>query len=736
MYPSKNTLAVMTLVIASLYFLITQCAAPPPPSDDPMVKPELAAVMEYLKQEDYTNNPNWHLFPGTDVSPGSDTLKRLGLPVHGRWVRTYVNNVANQYLLEAIDGKHAQPLDFPIGSFIVKQNYRSDFDTIKSISSDRSTLGVITLLYKPDPKFDYCVTNHLTPYNGVDCYGGDWFYGFFFQDDLVKGQVSPSSSMIQANVNSFCVNCHAPGFNTDYVRTLDDILNPSVQASKTPYCDRFDPPAAFNAQLIAAKEPSDMEAFKAQLDAYVNDNSLSPVVPGDVPADPSVVLKFFGKELTQLMFDSYAWKSFIALNWPNKGLNPNTQKPQRGEGDPQLPFSANEERATVWETYKPTFEVFQPGDVNWDPAKQPWNQVPPLPAGANCGSDNNFVVSMSSKTRDVVNETGQAFAGTFGYLVDQDSNRVRYEVLFNRTEFEYLIDDGRAASVNLTPAGPKNEVNKVNFPDNRDDTKYGQGAIEVKSAWKELCLTADCNHRDAEDLAAAKKKFLVRKTLIYNADSTRCREANMGLVGLHIARKTYYAPQWVWITFEHQENVPDAGAENPTGTFYNPDLQALEDCYELPFLANKPGIASCPNVDLNRFVDNLAKQPNQLTRMAPIPTEAQQLNTAFQKALKAVDSPYANYVLVNAQWPLNGRGENGQVNTIRCKDNAMGSDCYTAEPRFLRNSVIESYMSNYCNFDNEVVQFSNRSCMTCHASAGANLSYVWLDAVSQRVKLQ
>lgn len=731
----KTSIILMAFAIISLFCTLTQCH-PEPPVNDADVNPDLASVIKFLKDQDYANNPSWFLFPGTDVSPGSDTLKRLGLPVHGRWVRTYVNSIAHEYLKLAVDSSIAQPLEFPPGSFIVKQNYRSNFDTIKSISSDRSTLAVITLLYKPDPKFDYCVTAQLEPYNGSDCYGGDWFYGFFFQEDLEKGKISKASQAIQDNTNSFCVNCHAPGFNTDYVRTLDNIRNPFAQASDTPYCDRFDPASPMTTDYPGVQAPADLQQFKNDIEAYIQNATLSPDLPVDVPADPTAVFQFLGPEITQSMFDSYAWKTFIGLNWPNKGLDPNTQKPQRGEPNKSLPFSANSNHPTVWETYKPTFEVFQPGNIGWDPVDQPWNQIPPAPIGTDCQNEaTDFVITMRSKTRDVVNETGQAFAGTFGFLIDQDSHMVRYEVLFNRTEFEYLISGGRAASVNLTPGGPKGEVNKVNFPDTRDDTKYSQGSMEIKSAWKELCLTADCNHRDAENLAAAQEKFLVRNAVIYNESTKACRQANMALVGLHVVRKTYFAPQWIWMTFEHKDNVPDAGQENPTGTFYNPELKELDNCFQLPFLANKPGIAGCPNVDLNRFAPGLAKQPNQLTRLVPINEEAQKLNAAFHKELNKIGSAFANYVLVDTQWPLNGRQQDGTVSKLNCKDNGTGQDCFTTIPRFLRNSVIESYMSNYCEVQGQVKQVSNRSCLSCHGTAGADLSYVWLDAVSQRVKV-
>ena len=92
---------------------------------DADVKPEISEVMQFLKEQDYANNPTWHLFPGTDVS--GDTLKRLGLPVHGRWIRTYVNATAHQFLKQAVNPDITQPLDFPPGSFIVKQNYLSIF---------------------------------------------------------------------------------------------------------------------------------------------------------------------------------------------------------------------------------------------------------------------------------------------------------------------------------------------------------------------------------------------------------------------------------------------------------------------------------------------------------------------------------------------------------------------------------------------------------------------------------
>ncbi|MAL60391.1 MAG: hypothetical protein CMC14_10110 [Flavobacteriaceae bacterium] len=694
------------------------------------------SLLGFLKEDTYTN---WKLFPDSLMLNSPNQMKRLGLPVHGRYVKTYVNDIAYDFIVKTKKGEVDQPLEFPNGSFIIKQNYRSNIDTTGTVpikaDSTTTTLGVITLLYKPNKK--YCATEHQGTYNGEDCLGGDWFYGFYFQDDIAGDFKEPFISVqdsVRAHIGSFCVNCHAPGYNTDYVRTLDNLVNPYSEESFTAYCDRFEETNLINTVPYNAPAPKNQKAFKESLEQYINDATLSYQIPGDVPADPTQVFQYLGPKTTQLMFDAYAWKTFVALNWPN-------EIGERGKADTQLPFTTNETKATVWETFKPTFEVFQPEIADWNPINQAWNSPMPVPAGVKCAREpHDFVVTMTSKTRDIANETGQAFAGSFGNLIDQEGKQVRYEVLFNRTEFEYLISNDRAATKNLTPSGPKGEANKVNFPDTKDDTQYKEGAMEIKSAWKELCVGPDCKSPDTQTMEAARKKFLVRTAIIYNEETGSCRPAPMALVGLHIARKTYYAPQWIWMTFEHQDNVPLATDKEGTGTFYNPQLEEPDYCYQLPFLYPDPTVAGCPNVDINRFIKELKDHPNQLTRLVPIPEEAQQINTQFQKVLAKQQSPFANYILVNAQWPLNGRQQNtdgeGAVSKLNCKDNDMGTDCFTMKPRFLRNSVIESYMATYCDSEGAPQQFSNRSCMSCHGTAGANLSYIWLDAVSQKVKLQ
>ena len=37
------------------------------PITDADIKPEIAAVMKFLKKQDYANNPDWYLFPGQTI---------------------------------------------------------------------------------------------------------------------------------------------------------------------------------------------------------------------------------------------------------------------------------------------------------------------------------------------------------------------------------------------------------------------------------------------------------------------------------------------------------------------------------------------------------------------------------------------------------------------------------------------------------------------------------------------
>ncbi len=676
----------------------------------------------------------WELMP-TFTGYQDFRLKPLDLPTHGRFVTVYVNDIAkiylDAYLVRVEDGGGTVPeAELPVGSILVKANHEHD-DDLEPLPLP----AVLTVAYKPSA--DFCGSDERV---GGACVGGAWLWAFYGLDQTVEVDGKPVvlsraeafDRNVEDQTTSFCVNCHDPGVRTDFLRGLQGIARKKA------------------AEVSPTRDPA--KAPTPGPDHQLCDNILlGSSLPDDVPVDPASIADPGER---QRMFDCFSWQSFVALNWP-------ASQTERGEPSPTAKSMTDAPGADrVWETYSATWEVFQPEKASWDPTALDWNAERQTPVACQGRADTPLpvvaMVSKSGSSSDVANETGQAFAGSFGTLTDRNGELVRYQVLFDRTEFEHLLPT--AITAGLTPAGP-NQGEGVRMPD---------GVTEVKASWKVLCQDAGCTPLDPPD---AHNTYYTRDVLAYDAhgggpDTPTCAPAKLGLVGLHIARKTFWAPQWVWSTFEHRLNVPATGTEGPQSegfSFYDPTCAVapkvgspFQTCAAQPFLA--PAVLAdpcCTNAELNRFptegfgvpprtADNPV-QPNQLTRLAPVgPTE---LNAAYGEALKG--SVWQNYFLVDTQWPMNGRAPEVDglrpVNTQLCRDQwglqhdptitpTPDRGCYTMVPNVLRNTSMESYMATYIVGETGPRQVSNRSCMGCH-SAGTDFSFIWLDGVEQVVPI-
>ncbi|MFT5684938.1 MAG: hypothetical protein ACI8RZ_005883, partial [Myxococcota bacterium] len=602
---------------------------------------------------------DWSVMPIPDIA-GIQPFenKRLDLPTHGRFVTTLVNETAHEYLKGYLDqierGSGEVPLaNLPAGSVILKLNYPGVVKNGRLVQAPEP--AVLTVAYKPSD--DYCESQtDRHRYNGTDCLGGDWMWAFYgLEGTSPEGSPLHRANLdtpVTQNTESFCINCHDPGARTDYLRGLQEVARIAAD--------------------LNASEAGSAPSVITDLDPFCADLPIGSDMPLDVSKDPNSILT---TEERQKMFDCFSWRSFIALNWEADA--------ERGKPNTGVPFAtvtANTDR--VWETYKATWEVFQPENETWEGSDAgPWSAGRPVPTACDAVvkdkelSETPPVLSMLSKSstrRDVANETGQAFAGSFGTLFDRNNRLVRYQVLFNETEFNSLVPT--AATRDLFPAGPDKGA-AVTLPDN---------SVEVKASWRELCLEKDCEYQDTEG------EYYTRDVLVYTAkpnskdgaNADTCELVTYGLVGLHVAQKTFWAPQWIWATFEHVKNAPyidtkkkdESGVEETdlTGfSLFDPECTPPTDwgftsCAEQPFLAPaKDSVANpcCENHELNRFpgmgfppwmgkddpaVDGV---PNRLTRLVPVGPET--LNADYQS--KLAGTVWANYMLVNTQWPMNGR---------------------------------------------------------------------------------
>jgi cytochrome c len=349
---------------------------------------------------------------------------------------------------------------------------------------------------------------------------------------------------------------------------------------------------------------------------------------------------------SQRSADVFSWQEFIALNWPARAS---------ARGLPDWDKQISEAGPRVWETWKEEYEVYLPG------GQKPlgWNEPEKLPAPrATRGATKVFF--RSQKIDDVIDSTLQAAAadGTLpATLTDQKGRLVRYEIRLNKVLFDYIVQN------KLYNATVQNAATVIAFP---------AGAMLIKAAWREVEPAEEAVFHTVTAYVCDRQK----SGTLYN-----CRTKRMGLVGLHITQKTPSAPQWIWSTFEHVNNVPDVTATGP-----------------LSF--NNPACPTCPtNQQTHRGT------PNQLVRTIAIPDvnpDCQHLDQGFdnvrllnanvQEALSKAQSVFRYYALINTQWPT--PPTNRQPETV-----------FSVRPLALGNTTMESFVQQ------------TSSCMGCHSTA-------------------
>lgn len=727
-----------------------------------------------LQPVDFETSSNWWLFTadnGLQQGVANPVHINHQTPQHGLFLSVYVNKIARD-ALEPLLRQVPTPktVDLPEGSVIVKVNYntRAEFADRATTRGDKKRW--LTAMAKVE---DLCIENV-----GGTCSGGNWFY-YLSRFGGLKSFVDvygvdpdglPTTSERENAIgqpSAFCTDCHNPVEKSDFLWTLDAAFwkthNPEMK--------------------VTLPHPNSGTLTPADL-CEQDTITFSATPPKDVPVAPSSIPQ---PALRQAMFDCFSWQSFIALNWP-------ADPGQRGRPETDKSFpSIGVER--VWESYRETFEVFKPENENWAPRPESWSDTPDVPKVCQAvidGLDADTKVSlhvpkalqMVTKTRanQLLNETHQAFGNQFNVLVDQYGELVRYEVRMNQDEFQYLTENGYADTGKYSYSGPTNGE-KVFFPtaSTAKPNTTQLGAIEIKAAWRNLCPKGDCTGQQPE-------RFYTRTALKYTPPLAKGLKPScelldkVGLIGLHVIRKTDTAPQWIWSTFEQVDNVPSADSfpapdalnENIKYTLYNPKCELIKNkpteaqCATqrpgvLPFSSQRPKLPSnqancCANLQLLKNAEpgplavaltptpakpSSAKKSaslirNHITRLDPIGPQA--MNTAMQKKIRADDptNPFQFYKLVNTQWPGAARNpETGDMRTLSCfQRDLVGryqEACYTILPRNgvsdslrLRNTSMETFqVSN--NGVNDPVHFSSSGCLNCHGDAGVDFSFVFTD---------
>jgi hypothetical protein len=318
---------------------------------------------------------------------------------------------------------------------------------------------------------------------------------------------------------------------------------------------------------------------------------ISPSVPHDVPSGSSA-------NITQLAI--IAWQEFTALNWP--AVDP-ASTDKRGLPDASADFltiKADKDGnypLLVWQTYRHKNELF-PADGKTD---QNFNSTAPsykyntfgvpLQPAAPSDTMSNF------NNLDESSQIGLCNMFAHSPSVGQGL-RILYEAKVNRSVFDYantngLTDPGSDFSyktltnarkktignlpeyggICLSPSSPDPSIISLPCGDTAMTGDAGEGAIEIKAAWRPLTAQE-----------ADSGRFYKRQVLFYSGiqyQNEKYNNAVYGLVALHIIHKTKAFPTFIFATWEQVDNYNDEQHQNTE------ELSFVNDGTKLPSIPVK-----------------------------------------------------------------------------------------------------------------------------------------------------
>lgn len=424
----------------------------------------------------------------------------------------------------------------------------------------------------------------------------------------------------------------------------------------------------------------------------------------------------------QAELDVFSWQTFIGLNWPTQ---------VNGMPDTSIIIGDSPKSKRVWEFYPTTGDVF-PGQKAID-----------------CTHDEDLPVFRLSSKAGLENHTDNPFLESTGQpLIDRNGNFILYDIRLNDLEARWIKGEGLN-----TMARQKTRTDSVAFPvgwyaNNDDRTGGSVGAMEIKTSW--MILDDPATHSAYFVMDA---HVHIDSTDVEGGDAPLCFKATLGLVGMHILRKTRgpyrmsmssgtldttnVTPQyWIWTSFEHIRNAPLAtNAQDPTQytvaitscdppgnvstTFnlFNPGcLLPNGDPCPTNTAPAKPYLWSTSPPYASSLLVN-GKYGTQVVRCFDLYTSTKAVNVKFQE--KLAGTVWENYMLIGTQWQGDPATSSGKP--------VPGSNGNL--PRYFSNTTLETFI--------QLKDFG--SCITCHQNAklagnpeiSANFSYLLQLEVTQ-----
>jgi hypothetical protein len=452
--------------------------------------------------------------------------------------------------------------------------------------------------------------------------------------------------------------------------------------------------------------------------------SFSPEIPVDVDPALQQKLKAAGDiHALNQAFNHYSWQALVAIFWPRDD-----------KGAPMPRF--NDPGQPTWLGWKEVFQVYRTDGST----PTPWGSTR---TGQGTGlSDTSFLsdkyarVFLSNRTptgRNVANEEDQAFAGK---LFDQNGNLVYYEVLMNREEFDYVVNN-KLYNINGQLAFTQNGA-IADFPAG-DYATHKVGAVEIKFAWK---ILTDTDY---------KERYFHTSGWVQDESTQKFVKKDLGMIGFHISQKTPTGSQWVWSTFEHIDNLDQNTVVGKDGkvrpihpTLTDPDCEICPINVDASGGGNSSTFEKTAHGDVwavnngsstTQYYASSQVLKTQAKRMVDIPPRVRQVNQLMQAYFKSQNSVWQYYQLIDTQYPLDQNippapnAENDYqvpasvLNKPGGKPNLALLTNISMETFFQKGNQTADNLIENANYTSPINIFGTESCMGCHSSAAIAVGY-------------
>jgi hypothetical protein len=298
-------------------------------------------------------------------------------------------------------------------------------------------------------------------------------------------------------------------------------------------------------------------------------------------------------------------------------------------------------------------------------------------------------------------------ADSKGVLVDQNGKLIYYSQHIN-DDFVSFIDSHDFRNIdNMAKAPP--------------DLEFPRGSLELKSSWK---ILSAANDKTNFFPTTALVSVLTLKNGKPTIDTSKPpRQETVGLVGLHVVGVVDGHPEFIWATFEHNDNAPNLKpGTDPNGS------QPVDDTRSYTFYPKGTAAKDGNKKQALRFKDEAQQTFEPSTPVfrqfpfggdADIDPAIKTLNDNVHMAINKSALPltvWNNYSLTGAVW-LNNPGYFRENSDFAAEDAQAPGKLILGGERKLSNATMETFTRGI-----------KVNCFTCHRTTGESAGPVQFPA--------